>query len=456
MFSLIMHYSDYDWDILPGEKRRDSAPLSRYLEYTDPEISVRLQPVSDVTLATLEDIPTLFMSELKNDTAGDQPDYVTMRVGRVSNLTVDSGTIYFDFQIDADLGRFPIPDMDTRKRVEQALGLGRWELTRTHWAIKRADLADALAELGLDMPAQEDDADSQGVDVIADAVKTEDVEIVQTLEEYLAIVLGDSGASGDQIFYRGHSDKSYRLEPSLFRKNATGGPRFLRDEDRMVRELLSERPGDFAGDLYMIDKLVRMQHFGLPTRLLDVTSNPLVGLYFCCSGVKVDKNGDEIDGEVIILSTRKADIKFYDSDTVSCIANLAMLPHEYKERMNTDLSIADFKNSDECKRLLHFIGAEKPYFKPAIDPTDLGRIVFVKARQSNARISSQSGAFLLFGRDAILPETGHSSLNVRRIVVRKKREILDQLHRMNIKSSTIYPGIEKTTAEIAREYDNQG
>ena len=269
----------------------------RYLEYTDPEISSVLQPVSNETLAILEDMPTLFMSELTGSADEDQPDYVSMRVGRVFNLTVNGGTIYFDLEIDGDLGRFPIPDTDTRKHLEQTLGLGRWELTRTHWAIKRSDLADALAELGLEIPVQDDDADGQGVDVITDAVKTEDVEIVQTLEEYLAIVLGDGGASGDQTFYRGHSDKSYRLEPSLFRKNATGGPRFLRDEDQMVRELLSERPGDFAGDLYMIDKLVRMQHFGLPTRLLDVTSNPLVGLYFCCSGVKVDKTGMRLTGK---------------------------------------------------------------------------------------------------------------------------------------------------------------
>ncbi|WP_322963017.1 FRG domain-containing protein [Sphingomonas fuzhouensis] len=453
MFNLLMAYDDTDWDQPVGEWHQDEFSLSRYLEYTDPEIAGLLQPVSSETLALLEDLPTLFMSELKGDSEGDHPDYVTMRVGRIASLRVADGTIGFDFQIDVDFGRVAIPD---RRAFEKALTLGRWELTRTHWAIKSGDLGDALAELGLDLPerADADQVDASGV--MTGMTPPENVDIVETLEQYLAIVLDETAMAGDQIFYRGHSDKSYRLEPSLFRKNATGGPRYLRDEDRMVRELLSERPGDFASDLYMIDKLVRMQHFGLPTRLLDVTSNPLVGLYFCCSGAKFDEDGAEIDGEVIILSTRKADIKFYDSDTVSCIANLAMLPDEYKERMKTGLPPEDFNKTDECRRLLHFIGAEKPYFKPLIDPKDLGRIVFVKARNSNARISSQSGAFLLFGRDAILPETGHSSLNVRRIVVRRKREILAQLHRMNIKSSTIYPGIEKTTAEIAREYDNQG
>ncbi|MGK3430116.1 hypothetical protein ACSLO7_30790, partial [Klebsiella pneumoniae] len=38
------------------------------------------------------------------------------------------------------------------------------------------------------------------------------------------------------------------------------------------------------------------------------------------------KDGNEIDGNVIILTAPKSEIKFFDSDTVSCIANLSRLP----------------------------------------------------------------------------------------------------------------------------------
>jgi len=42
------------------------------------------------------------------------------------------------------------------------------------------------------------------------------------------------------------------------------------------------------------------------------------------------------------------------------------------------------------------------------------------------------------------------------MTIRNKGAILQDLARLNIKSSTIYPGIEKTTAEIAKRHELVG
>ena len=164
-------------------------------------------------------------------------------------------------------------------------------------------------------------------------------------------------------------------------------------------------------------------------------------------------DGNELDGEVIVLRTPSADVHHFDSDRVSCIANLSLMKEEEKNAMNLKLDKDAFNSEPMVIKLLHFIKREKPYFEPRIKPSDLQQILFVRARNTHERMVSQAGAFLLFGKDTILPETGYGNLKVSRIRIRQKATILAGLDKLNIKASTIYPGIEKAASDIAKKHE---
>lgn len=94
-----------------------------------------------------------------------------------------------------------------------------------------------------------------------------------------------------RFLYRGHKDRKYHLSPSIEREGCC-----LAMEQRLIEMAKNKRPNEFNID-NKLSLLAKMQHYGLPTRLIDVTTNPLVALYFACQG----DEDEEIDGEILVF-----------------------------------------------------------------------------------------------------------------------------------------------------------
>ena len=203
---------------------------------------------------------------------------------------------------------------------------------------------------------------------------------------------------------------------------------------------------DFQGTSHL-EQLVKMQHYDWPTRLLDITSNPLVALFFACN-----ENGDK-EGCVYVFRVLTKDVLFYDSDTVKILSALPVFSKEDKELLFEECvkkikkhgKFDAPRNADIVEKLYKQIKTEDASFKKEIDPLTVLSAYFVQPLKDNNRILKQDGAFIIDGisRTDTECENKLSLLVTCKILIDKKSDILKELDALGINEATLFPEIDK-------------
>lgn len=340
-------------------------------------------------------------------------------------------------------------------------------------------------------------------------------------------------------FFRGHGNEGWQILPSIYRAK-----HLIENEDKIIKDALTYCPNDFLPSDTLFEKLVKLQHYGYSTRLLDLTTNALVALYFAAQPYKEKKTySDEYkskDGELIILDIPDEKIKYWGSDAVTILSAISLQhnfitetkeaikeavinskvlskhnkneilkqaekpefsnvndllrsvrciltakfiakheremgsieeeTYDYEKNVNifkySEDFYEDFKSifnkQGQITKLLQDIRTDKPHFRPVINPDDLQRVLCVRAKLNNQRISRQQGCFLLFGigsnktEAAVIPdEWQRLASNRQKILVKagSKSTIRQELESFGISKRTLFPELEAQATEIMEQYN---
>jgi len=258
-----------------------------------------------------------------------------------------------------------------------------------------------------------------------------------------------------QVFYRGVNQiYPEPHKPSIY---YPGG--FIENEDKIFKEAISYFPEELLAQKTTVEKLIIMQHYRFPTRIMDISKNPLIALFFACFP---DVNNETLkeDGMVYLFKVPEKEIKYCDSDAVSVIANLCKRPFSFSIKNTNDMEINNYKQDKdiyEIQYLVHEIRDEKPYFQILVDKKDINSVVCMRPRMNNPRIVRQDGYFLLFGIN--FEKKNCAQLNPDWIDDKKfliphdaKQKILKELNMLNINEAFVFPDYEHISTDIRKRY----
>lgn len=233
--------------------------------------------------------------------------------------------------------------------------------------------------------------------------------------------------SHEASWYRGSSDGGHKLVPSLFRHTVKKKIEELSQLESDITTRFVQRSQPFLDRTLKNDwdKLFLMQHYGVPTRLLDWSENPFVAAYFALSGYE----------------RHKKDAAFWMCDPI--IWNRSALQH-----ISFGGGVLD-ESSDQ----LHTYAPGTPIPQMPKHP------IMIYGTYNSPRIVAQRGGFALFGQgleemEKVYKQDTFAKGCLKKLVIPKDKILLirESLFRKGFTESVVFPDLEGLSRELKRVF----
>lgn len=233
-----------------------------------------------------------------------------------------------------------------------------------------------------------------------------------------------------RAWYRGQGNATYELHPGVYRKDFSERAERISpkgwplEKKRLKLERLTLKDFRLVGSLHFdsddrIEVYLTAQHYGMPTRLLDWTMNPLAAIFFAVAG----KDDKDRDGAVFVMNpiNLMPEKEFEDSSR-----QVFSTRHDYAKA-----AIGEVFWDDHNKR--------KPIILPLIP------------HKAHGRIRQQGSCFTLHMHNSV----SRDNQTLARIVIPSKNKdgILRELHLLNVNQYTLYNDLDHLAKEVRRTWE---